>query len=191
MPVIMAQKSIDSLFKMSSAFGREGVEFAFDAIEASVTAGTSAMGTSLEKCLAKRWPKSSISRNVSTAVQRTSKGVVGRVTLRHPKGWIPVLAQGEDIPKHTITAKKANLLFGKTPLLHIDPKTLKKGAVSKSTDNLTGDGKFLLLKSAKHPGVKGKDCLEPAQKKGVKVMIKGVARAVQKLTQKLAKAGRI
>lgn len=163
------------LFSLGRQFGSEGTRFTLDAIEAAVTSATATAAASAKTCLKTKWPKSSISRKVTTAVRLTSRGVVGIMTIKHK--WVGPLALGERVPAHTIQGRPTLAIKVNTKK---EPNRLDEGALSP-------DRQRLFKPKVSHPGYKGKDCVTAAQKLGTRKLDKLIQRAALRLAQKLSK----
>jgi len=174
---MVMQADLSALQDVAAAFGEAGQRVFLEATEGAVEIATQTAAETLKRGLIKHWPTSRIPNYIKANVTVKDFAVVGIVSLRHD--WVGPLALGETVPAHRI------------PRSGFTPMTLKwhKGyegspGAQRKIDPRTG--KAPIRRVAKHPGYKGKDCVTPAEKAGMKAFENKIQRVLVLLLKKLA-----
>jgi hypothetical protein len=183
---MVVQVETRALFELAKAFGESGERFAVDVAVAGVVEATEAARLTMRDCLKLRWPRSTISNEVSSTVGGTGESVIGIVTVRHAvpdkmPNMLDTLVFGKDVPPHVFPARTKDqgpyvMTVGKGG----KPKTYKSGRRKGQGPPVFISGRMF------HPGYRGQDCGTPARVKGEKVMLTRITKGVNLLIRKLA-----
>lgn len=139
-----------------------------------VRSATEAAAETIRRCLADRWPRSSISRKVRASVGGTRASLFGEVAVRHE--WVEVLYLGANVPRHTIDSDRP---------MHL--RVGKRGEVPKRWKIPGRTGPVVVWGPLRHPGYKGKDCMTPGLRTGERAMERGMLRIARDLETQIAR----